>query len=191
MAPTSLMILRPLRRDEWRAFRDHLLRLDPDDRTMRFCHAVNDVFVREHCERAKRSGSLVIACFVDDELRGAAEVTPLDGVWPLTAELAMSVEAAYQGQGVGTELLQSTLLAARNRCVAAVNVTCLLDNGRMLHLTRRLGARIVVHHTAPPAQTPPPWRSELTRVERAAQDGKAVFQARFQFPVAQAQLHAG
>ena len=40
-------------------FRDHLLRLDPESRRMRFAHCVSNAFVEDYASRMSEYGSLV------------------------------------------------------------------------------------------------------------------------------------
>src|SRR5690606_17457272 len=81
--------------------------------------------------------------FADGVLRGAAELRIL-GLRLLSreAEAAFSVEAPWQSYGVGSELLERILLAARNRGVKFLHLTCLADNTRMQQLARKFDAEL-------------------------------------------------
>ena len=56
------------------------------------------------------------------------------------AEAAFSVEQPWQSLGVGTVLLERTLLSARNRGVHALHMDCVADNRRMQQLARKFAA---------------------------------------------------
>ena len=97
------------------AYRDHLLRLDPDSRYRRFSGGVSDDFIARHAATANEIGVVVHGFFVDSTLRGAAELRRNGSLFTHEAEAAFSIEQAWQSHGVGTELLERTLLSARNR----------------------------------------------------------------------------
>lgn len=84
--------------------------------------------------------ALAVGSWIDGTLRGVAELYPLPGR-PAAAELAMSVEPAFQGQGLGTTLLERLLLLARNRGYRRLVAVAAEDNVRLRALLRRAGAR--------------------------------------------------
>jgi GNAT superfamily N-acetyltransferase len=127
---------------EFTKFRDHLLRLDPESRRLRFCASANDAFIDRYCETVRRVPTLVHGFFVNDELRAAAELRPILDGWPVAAEAAFSVERDWQDSGIGTELLDRTLRSARNRGVATLYMVCLRENARMQSLARKFEAEL-------------------------------------------------
>ena len=58
------------------------------------------------------------------------------------AEAAFSVENDWQSHGVGSALLERTLLTARNRGIAHLHMACLADNRRMQQLARKFDAEL-------------------------------------------------
>lgn len=131
---------------EYPRFRNHLLRLDAESRRLRFCASANDSFIERYCETLNRVPTLVHGCFVDGELRAAAELRPILDGWPVVAEAAFSVEHAWQDSGIGTELLDRTLRSARNRGVSTLYMVCLRENGRMQSLARKFEAELHFEH---------------------------------------------
>ncbi len=126
-------------------YRDHLLRLDPVSRYSRFAGAVSDDFIRAYAAGSLGLDDVIHGFFVDGVLRGAAELRR--GEPALTdagseAEAAFSVETAWQSHGVGSALLERTLLAARNRGIKRIKMACLRDNRRMQQLARKFAAEI-------------------------------------------------
>ena len=121
------------------AYRDHLLRLDPESRRRRFSGAVGDDFIARHAASIGGFGVVVYGFFIDGTLRGAAELRPAA---PLAreAEAAFSIEQPWQSHGVGSVLLERILLTARNRGIAALQMQCLGDNRRMQQLARKFDA---------------------------------------------------
>jgi len=123
-------------------YRGHLLRLDAENRRDRFGGAVSDNFIRGYCEPRALSGAIIYGFFVDDVLRGAAELRLLEPAGD--AEVALSIERAWQSQGVGTALLEHLLLAASNRRINRLHVLCLAENGRMRQLARKFDAELSI-----------------------------------------------
>jgi GNAT superfamily N-acetyltransferase len=76
----------------------------------------------------------------DNEVRAAAELRKLGNVWGHEAEAAFSVEKVYQDQGIGTELMGRVILAARNRGLQRLYMSCLAENDRMQAIARKFEA---------------------------------------------------
>ncbi|MDX1540176.1 MAG: GNAT family N-acetyltransferase, partial [Geminicoccaceae bacterium] len=70
----------------------HLLRLDPEDRRLRFGGQVNDHGIRAYCDRLDWNRAVLIGHLVAGEIRGLGELKPLAAAWPRAAEVALSVE---------------------------------------------------------------------------------------------------
>ena len=123
-------------------FREHLQRLDPTTRRMRFGHAVGEEFIDNYCDTIYGLNTLVYGCFVDGDLRAVAELRLLNDTWPFEAELAFSVEQFWQDEGVGTELMGRILRAARNRGIGKLYMICLPENGRMQRVAKKYDAQL-------------------------------------------------
>ena len=133
-------LLRKLWPAETEAYRDHLLRLDPESRATRFSGAVSDEFITKHAETIREFGVIVHGFFVDGVLRGAGELRTLGPLFGHEAEAAFSIEKDWQSHGVGTALLERTLLSARNRGIRLLRMDCLAANRRMQQLARKFEA---------------------------------------------------
>jgi GNAT superfamily N-acetyltransferase len=138
----SIGIYRKLWPQEADMFRDHLLRLDKASRRMRFAHGVSDRFIEDYAARMGELGSIVFGYIEDGEVRGAAELKKLGDAWGQEAEAAFSVEAAYQEQGIGTELMGRVIRAARNRGVQLIFMSCLAENAKMQAIARKYEAEL-------------------------------------------------
>lgn len=123
-------------------YREHLLRLDRASRRSRFGGALSDESVRRHADLAFGMGQVVHGFFADGILRGAAELNPFAGPLAREAEAALSIEPRWQSHGVGSALLERTLLAARNRGIKCLHLECLTDNARMQQLARKFAAEL-------------------------------------------------
>ena len=121
-------------------YRDHLLRLDAESRHSRFGGGVADEFIRNYVTTTFGLSAVVHGFFMDGTLRGAAELRPLGPAFAREAEVALSIEADWQGLGIGSALLDRTLLAARNRGIKTLHMACLANNRRMRDLARKFEA---------------------------------------------------
>ena len=127
---------------ETELYHAHLLRLDPQSRRSRFGASVSDAFIANYVQVANSLDSVIHGFFVDDILRGTAELRPLGATFTHEAEAAFSIETPWQSHGVGTALLDRTLLAARNRGFKLLHMACLADNRRMQQLALKFDAEL-------------------------------------------------
>ncbi|MCG8558893.1 MAG: GNAT family N-acetyltransferase [Hyphomicrobiales bacterium] len=127
-------------------FRDHLLRLDPDSRRMRFGMAADDRFVEDYALRVNDMKSLVYGYVEDGEVRAAAELRRLGAALRGEAEAAFSVEKDYQDSGIGTDLLGRIIRSARNRGIHRIYMNCLLENRKMQRVARKYEAVLHFEH---------------------------------------------
>ena len=100
--------------------------------------------MRNYVDLSFGLNAVVHAFFVDGTLRGAAELRPLGPTLAEEAEAAFSIERPWQSHGVGSALLQRTLLAARNRGIKSLHMACLAENRRMQQLARKFDAELSV-----------------------------------------------
>jgi len=80
---------------------------------------------------------------------------------PATAEFAVVVEDAWQGVGLGRQLLTELTDLAARRGVTTLTATVQADNERMLWLLRRLlpGSRLTADHGVYEVESPLPTRA--------------------------------
>jgi GNAT superfamily N-acetyltransferase len=153
-------MIRKLWIGEAEIYRDHLLRLDAESRRNRFAGSVSNEFVHDYADLSFGIDAVIHGFFVDGTLRGAAELRPIGLPMTREAEAAFSIEKPWQSHGVGSMLLERTLLAARNRGLKFLHMACLADNKRMQQLARKYEAELsfdfssVVGEVATPRPTP-------------------------------------
>jgi GNAT superfamily N-acetyltransferase len=153
-------VIRKLWIGEADRYRDHLLRLDAESRHSRFGGGVSDDFIRNYVGTTFGLSAVVHGFLVDGVLRGAAELRPLGPGFAREAEAALSIESDWQSHGVGSALLDRTLLAARNRGIKTLHMACLANNRRMQELARKFAAELsfdfggVVGEVTAPQPTP-------------------------------------
>ena len=128
---------------ETQAFCEHLLRLDPDNRRMRFAHAVSDSFIKDYADRMSDLGSIIYGGFdTKGALRASAELRKLGPDWNTSAEAAFSVETPYQDRGLGTLLMGRIIRSARNRGVQHLYMSCLAENAAMQTIAKKHSASL-------------------------------------------------
>jgi GNAT superfamily N-acetyltransferase len=153
-------LIRKLWIAEAELYRHHLLRLDVESRRNRFGGAVSEQFLTNYADLAFSIDSIIHGFFVDGTLRGAAELRPIGPAGRREGEAAFSIEKPWQSHGVGSALLERTLLAARNRGMNFLHMACLAENKRMQQLARKFDAELsfdfgsVVGEVAAPSPTP-------------------------------------
>ena len=135
-------VIRKIWIDRAEPYRDHLLRLDMESRRNRFGGAVADEFIANYVELSRGLEAVMHGFFVDGTLRGVAELRPLGAVFAHEAEAAFSIERPWQSHGVGSALLERTLLAARNRGIKLLHMACLANNRRMVDLAKKFDAEL-------------------------------------------------
>jgi GNAT superfamily N-acetyltransferase len=170
-------VVRKLWKTDATDYAAHLLRLDPVSRRNRFGGAVADSFVRYHADSAFDPGSVICGFFADSVLRGAAELRPF-GV--AQAEAAFSIEKPWQSHGVGTELLERVLLAARNRGVKQLHITCLAENQRMQQLARKFDAEMKRDLDSVIGEVEAPYPTPLSMLREMIADGTSLATAIFE-----------
>jgi len=136
-------VIRTLLPTEFNLLRDHLLRLDPEDRYRRFQGHASDARIVEYVAGLDRFRAIVVAWIEDGQMRGAAELARLGAPSLTHAELAVTVEGPWQDRGIGTDLLRRALILARNRGIERVHMICLATNQRMRHLADKFAGRMV------------------------------------------------
>ncbi len=145
------------------AYRDHLLRLLPDDRRWRFGGAVGDAWISDHAARLDYSRAILIGGFAGGLLVGSALV--------IGGEMAVTTEAGHRRQGLGSALVQAALTQARNRGLAEVAIFYDPDNQAMARLAarfarqRRLDQGMVEARV--PLDYPSPWSLAAEAVDEA------------------------
>jgi GNAT superfamily N-acetyltransferase len=139
-----MRVIRTLLPTEFGLLKDHLLRLAPEDRYLRFTGLCDDATVARHADGLDKFRAVVVAWIEDGELRGAAELLRFDPPGATHAELAVTVEKDWQDKGIGTELLRRALTIARNRGLDRIFMICLAENSRMRHLAEKFRGRMIV-----------------------------------------------
>jgi GNAT superfamily N-acetyltransferase len=158
-------------------YRDHLLRLDGDSRRTRFSAGVSDAFLAKHAATISRAGTVVHGFLINGELRGAAELRRTGSALSTEAEVGISVEKRWQSHGVGTALLERTLLVARNRGIKTVQMQCLAGNRRMQQLAAKFAADFTFQTGNVVGEVDAPRSTPMSLMREMMEDGTSVTNA--------------
>jgi GNAT superfamily N-acetyltransferase len=151
----------------------HLLRLDSESRRRRFGGTVSDTFIRRHAATAAGARVVLHGFFVDGALRGSAELR-IGAAFAREGEAAFSIEQPWQSHGVGSVLLERTLLSARNRGIKLLTMHCLADNKRMQQLARKFDAELSFDFGSVVAEVDPPRSTAVSLLREIFADAHGV-----------------
>lgn len=158
--------IRELQPGDMPLFRDHMLRLDPASRRDRFNGVTDDEFVRAYAARCFEDGTSVVAYVEDGRVVGAAELHERIPGRRDSAEIAFSVETAFQNRGLGSVLFERLIQRAKALGYADMHVTTHPQNEAMKALARKFGAKLcferyetvgvidLVHFAVAPVEAP-------------------------------------
>ena len=181
-------VIRKLWSGETHAYRGHLLRLDAESRHNRFCGTIADSVIRTYAATARGSDVIVHGFFVDGVLRGAADLRISGPLHRGEAEAAFSIEKPWQSLGIGSALLERSLLAARNRGIKLLQVCCIVENQRMQQLARKFEAELTFDFGTVIGTMENPHPTPLSVMQEMAVDGHSFaaayvdFQSRLLLP---------
>jgi GNAT superfamily N-acetyltransferase len=166
-------VIRKLWFSETELYREHLLRLDGESRRNRFGGGVSDDFIRSYADLSVGLDAVIYGFFVDGALRGAGELRALGSAFAEEAEAAFSIEKPWQSHGVGTALLERTLLAARNRGFKLLHMACLAENRRMQQLARKFDAELTFDFGSVVGEVEAPHPTPVSFIREMVVDGHA------------------
>ena len=127
----------------------HFLKLDAEDRRLRFGFALDDGGICAYCAQLDFDKGALFGVFGVFGALGRPDTgLELDGVahlalWRGTGEVGLSVLASARGTGIGSLLFDRALLHARNSGVAELFMHSLRENAAIRHIAQRAAMRIV------------------------------------------------
>jgi GNAT superfamily N-acetyltransferase len=124
-------------------FLEHLLRLDPETRVQRFCHAATDAEVRDYVGRLDLQRAKIIGFVCEGEMRGAVELSPSGSARALLFDTTVSVEKDWQGRGIRTALVSRAIPVARGQGATHMRVHGLADDERLQRIVAQFDADIL------------------------------------------------
>jgi GNAT superfamily N-acetyltransferase len=153
-----VIIYRQLLPSEIDLIRDHYLRLDSEERALRFFSPTCDAVICQRCAGLDWNLAHFIGVFIDGTLRGVAELELNQAEGPGSGEIAVSVERAWRSRGIGAELLRRAIVVARNRGATSLSMICLPENEPMRRLASHFADTMSLHDGTVEADlsVPPP-----------------------------------
>ncbi len=170
------VVIRRLWWFEQEQWRDHLLRLSPEDRRLRFAGITSEDAIQRYCDKADPFSMTIIGAFVDGTLRAVGECRMVGDEWPRDAELAFSVEAEYQGRGIGSELFRRLVMYARNRSVKKVYLVTEPYNDRMRRVARKFGMSLSLEYGELEGRLELFWPTYSSVLDEVLAEGAAYWQ---------------
>lgn len=167
-----MLVFRKLLGQERSALKEHLLRLDEEDRRLRFGHFVTPEVILAYVDAIDWAETWIVGAFEGEVLRGVVELRDAGAPGDQrggrkTGEISVTVEPDHQNHGVGTRLLEEALLIARNRGFQDIYLICLPENARMQHVARKYAEQVRVEdgdveiHIASPQPDPLSYFAEI------------------------------
>lgn len=176
MAEWRSMVFRRVWPSEDHRVHAHLLRLEPDDRRLRFVGSSSDGAIGEYVARIDWARSVFVGCEIDGTLRALGELRFVRREWTPTAEVAITVERPYQGRGIGTRLFRRLATLAANRGARRVFVLCMAQNQRMRNIVVHYDADLTHYDSEVEGQVRLPWPSHLTYAQELLDEYVATVQ---------------
>lgn len=122
----------------------HLLKLEPADRYLRFGYAANDEQIRRYAEQLDFERDEIFGIYNRRlELVAMAHLAFSDDPsHQACAEFGVSVLRKARGRGLGARLFERAAMHARNAGVKMVFIHALTENTAMLKIARNAGATV-------------------------------------------------
>lgn len=123
------------------AYSRHLKKLTPEDRYTRFCYHVRDEQIDQLILQIlynQQDHHLFVATEWDN-IVGFGHLARQHSDW----ELAVSVDSAHQGLGIGDNLMSYMIPWAKIHGIDNVFMHCITQNQKIQHLARKHGLRTV------------------------------------------------
>ena len=152
---------------------NHLLKLNDEDRRLRFGTQTPDEVIAHYVEHLDFNKDTVFGIFNDDlKLVGMAHLAylPESKKQARAAEFGVSVLPEGRAQGLGTALLQRSAVHSRNTRIETLYVHCLASNKAMMHLAQKAGMRVEYAYGDADAYLKLSPASPATIVEEAANE---------------------
>ncbi len=125
--------------------REHFFRLDDASRYSRFCFQIKDETLEKYIANINFDDSGIFGIF-DESLNiigvGECVIDPKRDY----AEVAFSVEAGHQGNGLGVKLMERIVRFAKSQGKHHLEMNCLRSNAKSVHIAQKFGLKIQHEH---------------------------------------------
>lgn len=113
---------------------DHLIRLNNDDRILRFAGYISDESIERYVNGIKEN-DIILAYIPDNIVRGAIHISFNDNI----AEVGLSVESTFRSKGIGTNMFYQTINICKDNNIDKLFTMCLSHNSWMIKKAREFG----------------------------------------------------
>lgn len=121
---------------------EHLCRLSPEDRYMRFCSATTDSFIERYVYTVMDlDRDFAYACFDGDRVVGMAHIAFVNYK---SCELAFSIDLSYRGRGLARLLMRASIELCQQMGVKKLCMSCLRNNAKMRALAESFGLGMTI-----------------------------------------------
>jgi RimJ/RimL family protein N-acetyltransferase len=121
---------------------EHLLRLSPEDRYLRFCTLATDAFIHRYVFQVMDlDASPSFGGFSDGRLVGFAHLAVIDAD---KCELAFSIDAEHRGTGLARSLVRTAIGWCRDNGMRKLCMSCLRQNKKMQALATSFGLNMTI-----------------------------------------------
>lgn len=127
------MIPRKLTREDTSRLVEHLLKLQGEDRRLRFGMVVTDNYIENYVFSSFDTESKWFGCEDGGEIVSACHVAVTNG----QAELGCSVDKDYRNHKLAQAMFDRAITWLRTKGITDVFMHCLTENGAMKHIARK------------------------------------------------------
>lgn len=125
---------------------DHLKRLSPEDRHMRFGTSIQDDRIERYVKETIKVGDHLFAIFAEDgEIAGLLHM-PRDVHDNQGFEIGISVDEKYRKSGFGGELFKKAISFAKTLGAKHIYTYCLSENKAMQKLAKKNGLNVMLEY---------------------------------------------
>jgi GNAT superfamily N-acetyltransferase len=122
-------------------FHWHLLRLERGCPHPPLGRPISGTLRPKYLSRVDWANTHIFGCFIGKDMRGAAELRLMRPECRREAEVALSVETAWQGRGMATALMASAITTAQERGIEQLYLSCHVLNRPMQRVAEKFAAR--------------------------------------------------
>jgi RimJ/RimL family protein N-acetyltransferase len=171
------VLVRELTDNDRESMLAHFLRLNADDRLLRFGHATPDHVIENYVRTIDFKRDVVFG--ISNERLSLVAVGHLAYLPKAgdtrTAELGISVLDHSRGMGIGTQLFERAAMRCRNTRVTTLYMYCLSRNTTMMRIARKAGMRIECAQDSADAFLTLPPADQTSLIAELFQEQAALF----------------
>lgn len=176
------VIIRRLRKYDQDLITNYFNNLDEDVLLSRFGVHVHPQGLQDYLSNMFADAAFVFGAFPDSCLRGLGELRLIPDHKHHVAEVALTVEKAWQDRGIGDALLSRLITVAQNRRIREVHMLCLATNQKMRRLAAKHNAELALVPGQVEATLTTPWPTPFSMAEEITGEYHAFARAVLSWP---------